>query len=86
MFRSFFSLAALALLFLGLVSANDETLTKRLVKNYKANTLKRLPTTGNCTAKNIVVRKEWYTSHLSHLWVTISPSRLAKALYIQSTY
>ncbi|KFY97323.1 hypothetical protein V500_02113 [Pseudogymnoascus sp. VKM F-4518 (FW-2643)] len=59
MLRSFYSLAALALLFLGLVSANDKTLTDKLVKTYKTNTLKRLPTTGTCTAKNIVVRKEW---------------------------
>lgn len=64
MFRSFYSLAALAILFLGLALADDKTLTDKLVNIYKTNTLKRLPTTGACTAKNIRVRKEWYASHL----------------------
>lgn len=83
MLRSFYSLAALALLFLGWVSANDKTLTDKLVKTYKTNTLKRLPTTGTCTAKNIVVRKEWYASHLACLWAIMMPSPLAKSLHSQ---
>lgn len=63
--RRFLSfLAVLAVLFSGLASAGDSHLMKKLVKEYKANTLKRLPKNGTCTAENIVVRKEWYASHL----------------------
>lgn len=63
--RFFYSLAALAVLFLGLASADASSdLMKKLVKEYKANTLKRLPEDGACTADNIAVRKEWYASHL----------------------
>jgi hypothetical protein len=64
MLRLFYFLTALAVLFLGLTSADDSFLMKELVKDYQRNTLKRLPQTGACTAKNIVVRKEWYVSHL----------------------
>lgn len=60
MSRFSYFLAAFAVLFFGLASSHASSdLMKKLVKDYKVNTLKVLPKNGTCTADNIVVRKEW---------------------------
>jgi hypothetical protein len=56
--------AVLAALFLGLASSDASSdLMKKLVQEYKINTLNGLPANGTCTPENMIVRKEWYAPY-----------------------
>jgi hypothetical protein len=73
MVPTLYLVAVFAAVLLASVSADASSdLMKRLVTEYRANTLERLPQTGDCTAESIVVRKEWYA-----LSTVLSPSFLA---------
>lgn len=59
MFRSIFFVAMIAvLLYTSFADASPELMNK-LVKQYRKNTMQRLPQHGDCTKGNIVQREEW---------------------------
>lgn len=61
MYRSTFLLAILLVVSITFSTANaSPKLMDKLVKQYTDNTKQRLAKTGRCTARNLVVREEWY--------------------------
>jgi tyrosinase len=59
MFRSLPFVAVLIALCTVFVSVQADALMDELVRKYTDNTKRSLPQTGSCTARNLVVRKEW---------------------------